>query len=416
MTNMLTTVHNQLLTPGVESDQLDIRQQLLLREAQLSEAQRMAGMASWEWYFGDTEIRWSPEMYAFWGYAPDEIAVNLDSVAQSTHLDDLPILQGAIARALQGEDVEMEYRRFDKLGREVFIHTIGRIIRNEQGGPVGVFGIDMNVTKRKQQEQNLANLNQELAAKNLELEKRNAELRSFSYVASHDLQEPLRKIRTFNNLILERDSANLSPETQDFFRRSMSAAERMQRLIKDLIAYSETDTRAHPHKPVDLVELLDQVRADLSETILSTGAMIQASALPTVPVVEFMFRQLMHNLIGNSLKYAQPNVPPVIRLTYEKTNQVTKQAGGELTAKAQYHTLTFIDNGIGFDPVYNQKIFQLFQRLHGHTEFAGTGIGLAICQRIMENHGGTITADSRIGEGATFTACWPVRELSESSV
>ena len=116
----------------LETDQQQaIRTQLLLREAQLSQAQRMAGMASWSWYFGDTKILWSPEMYVFWGYEPDEIEVDLDSVAQATHLDDLPILQSAIGRALAGENVEMKYRRHDKFGREIYIHTIGRIIRNE---------------------------------------------------------------------------------------------------------------------------------------------------------------------------------------------------------------------------------------------------------------------------------------------
>ena len=402
--------------PNEGNHQRAIREKLLLREAQLSQAQRMAGMASWEWYFGDTKIQWSPEMYLFWGYEPGEIEVDLNSVAQSTHLDDLPVLQGAIAKALQGEDVEIEYRRFDKLGREIFIHTIGRIICNERGEPTGVFGIDMNVTKHKQQEQRLAALNRELEEKNRELEKRNAELRSFSYAASHDLQEPLRKIQTFNSLILEREADCLSDETQDYFRRSMAAAERMQRLIKDLIAYSQTEATIHPTQPVDLALLLGQVKAELHETIVSTGATIHATRLPTVPVVEFMFRQLLHNLIGNALKYAQPGVPPVIRLTYERTDilpvsdtlpPITPERPGP------YHKLTVADNGIGFDSAYSHKIFQLFQRLHGHNEYSGTGIGLAICQRIMENHGGVIVADGRIGEGATFSVCWPVREPVE---
>lgn len=412
-----------------------VREKLLLREAQLSQAQRMAGMASWEWYFGDTKIRWSPEMYVFWGYEPDEIEVDLDSVAQSTHLDDLPILQGAIAKALQGEDVEMEYRRFDKLGREIFIHSIGRIIRNERGEPAGVFGIDMNVTKYKQQELHLATLNRELEEKNQELKKRNAELKSFSHVASHDLQEPLRKIQTFNGLILERESARLSDEAQDYFRRSMAAAERMQRLIKDLTAYSQTETFIQPDRRVDLSLLLDQIKAELHETIVGTGATIHATPLPTVSVVEFMFRQLLHNLIGNSLKYARPDVPPVIYLTYEKIDRDSVPAaltspGGSTrdasTASANiapgqvrlsdrpghyhYHKLTVADNGIGFDPVYSQKIFQVFQRLHSLDKYSGTGIGLAICQRIMENHRGVIRADGRVGGGATFTACWPVGE------
>lgn len=431
-----------LAQPNEENHQRYIREKLLLRQTQLSQAQHMAGMASWEWYFRDTKIQWSPEMYSFWGYEPGEMEVDLDSVAQSTHLDDLPILQGAIAKVLQGEDVEMEYRRFDKLGQEIFIHSIGRIIRNERGEPTGVFGIDINVTKHKQQEQRLVMLNRELEAKNYELEKRNAELKSFSYAASHDLQEPLRKIQTFNSLILEDEADCLSEQAQDYFRRSMAAAGRMQRLIKDLIAYSQTETAIHPTQSVDLALLFEQVKAELHGTIVSTGATIHATPLPTVSVVEFMFRQLLDNLLSNALKYAQPGVPPVIHLTYEQTDNdpefdALTTAPGESTAPGevslrrtglsdrpgestgtperpgQYHKLTIADNGIGFDPAYSHKIFQLFQRLHGRNEYSGTGIGLAICQRIMENHGGVIVADGRIGAGATFTVCWPVRELIE---
>jgi len=398
--------------PPAADQERTIREQLLLREAQLSQAQRMAGMASWEWYFGDTKIQWSPEMYAFWGYEPGEIDVDLDTVAQSTHLDDLPILQGAIGRALQGEDVEMEYRRFDKQGEEIFIHTIGRIIRNERGEPAGVFGIDMNVTRHKQLEQRLARLNHELEEKNSELEKRNAELRAFSYVASHDLQEPLRKIQTFNSLILEHESITMSAPAQDYFRRSIAAAERMQRLIKDLIAYSQMETGDHPYQPVDLSSLLDQIKTELHDTIVSTRATIYATALPTVPVIDFMFRQLLHNLIGNALKYAHPDRPAVVHLIYEKMDG-QPLAGTRLSPVGTYHKLLVADNGIGFDPAYNEKIFKLFQRLHGHSKYDGTGIGLSICERIMESHGGVIRADGRPGEGATFTVCWPVQEPAE---
>ncbi len=225
-----------------------IREKLLLREAQLSQAQRMAGMASWEWYFGDTQIRWSPEMYLFWGYEPNEITVDLDSVAQSTHLDDLPILQGAIAKVLQGNDLEVEYRRYDKLGREIFIHTIGQIIRNEAGEPIGVFGIDLNITKRKQQEHELRQLNEVLDLKNRELEQRNDELTSFYYAASHHLQEPLRKIQSFNSLILEREGHCLTNNANDYFIRSIAAAKRMQELVKTFVSHSSPQPPETPNQ------------------------------------------------------------------------------------------------------------------------------------------------------------------------
>lgn len=381
-----------------------IREKLLLREAQLSQAQRMAGMASWEWYFGDTQIRWSPEMYLFWGYEPDEITVDLDSVAQATHLDDLPILQGAIARVLQGENLEVEYRRYDKTGREIFIHTIGHIIRNEAGDPIGVFGIDLNITKRKHQENELRRLNEALELKNQELVQRNAELSSFSYVASHDLQEPLRKIQSFNSLILEREGHSLTEAAKDYFGRSMAAAGRMQELIRDLIDYSRTNSTTWEFESVDLNDLFTQIKRDLSEQMEQQKASIEAGPLPTVQVIGFMFRQLLTNLISNSLKYHQPDLPPVIWIRYARIEpDFATPKSSDLM-----HQLTISDNGIGFDPAYSQRIFQLFQRLHGRNQYNGTGIGLAICHRIMQNHNGTITAEGMPDKGATFTMHWPV--------
>ncbi|WP_232326077.1 sensor histidine kinase [Spirosoma montaniterrae] len=337
--------------------------------------------------------------------------VDLDSVAQWTHLDDLPILQEAVGRALQGEDVEMEYRRYDKFGREIFICTIGRIIRNEQGEPMGVFGIDMNITNRKKQEMNLAALNRTLAEKNRELEKRNAELSAFAYAASHDLQEPLRKIQMFNSLILDREANRLSAQGRVHFDRSMAAAERMQTLVKNLIIYARTNTATRHYESVDLNELMGEVEQYLYETIRQKEAIIDYGPLPVVPVVEFMFWQLLQNLLENALRYCRPGVSPVIQLQYGAVDQSTV-ADLAIAAPGMYHQLTFSDNGTGFEPIYNQKIFGLFQRLHSPIDaLTGTGIGLALCQRIMEYHDGYIIADGRPGEGATFTLYWPMRAV-----
>ncbi len=380
--------------------QRSVQEQLLLREAQLSQAQRMAGMASWEWYFGETTIHWSPEMYVFWGYEPDEIEVNLDNVAQTTHLDDLPILQSAIGRAISGENVEMKYRRYDKFGREIFIHTIGRIIRNEQDQPVGVFGIDMNITKQQEQEAELLALNAQLQVKNRELEQHNRELNAFTYMASHDLQEPLRKIKTFNEMILAGEADSLTEQGRDFFRRSVNATERMQMLIRDLIAYAQLSDGNEAQRPTELTLLLGEIQADLRDDIAEKQAVIETNGLPTLPVVTFMFRQLLENMLSNALKYSTPARPPLIRLNYDLIT----------SAEPLMHQLTISDNGIGFDPIYNERVLGLFQRLHGRTTYSGTGIGLAICQRVMQNHGGTIIAEGIPGEGATFTMRWPVKQ------
>ncbi|MEZ0539089.1 sensor histidine kinase [Fibrella arboris] len=381
------------------NQELTLREKLLLREAQLSQAQRMAGMASWEWYFGGTEIQWSPEMYRFWGYQPNEVSVDLDSVAKSTHVDDLPILETAVQRLLQGDDVEMEYRRYDKLGREIYIYTNGQIIRNEAGEPIGVFGIDMDITKRKQQEQHLLDLNRQLAEKNKKLEQIVAEANAFTYVASHDLQEPIRKIQSFNQLILDKEAGRLSAQGQEFFRRSIGAAERMQQLIRDLITYAQINSAERRIESVQLAGLIDKVCADLQETIATKQAIIRINSLPTLSLMRFGFEQVIDNLISNALKYHRPNTVPEIAISYQR-----------ITAPnvPDQHELTIADQGIGFDPIYNERIFQLFQRLHRHHQYTGTGIGLAICYRVMQQHGGTIKAIGKPGEGATFMLRWPV--------
>ncbi|MEZ0608306.1 ATP-binding protein [Fibrella sp. WM1] len=381
---------------GVEPP-LDIRSKLLIREAQLSQAQRMAGMASWEWYFGDTQIRWSPEMYVFWGYEPNEIEVDLESVAKSTHPNDLPILEAAVAKALQGTDLEMEYRRYDKLGREIYIRTIGRIVHDDAGQAIGVFGVDMNITRQKEQERQLRELNEALARQNLQLEQRNAELSSFTHVASHDLQEPLRKIKSFNQMILDQEVERLSDRGREFFRRSIGAAERMQELIHDLLSYARINGAEHVNETFGLAELVVEVQADLQEAITTSQAVIRTTDLPQITAVRFMFGQLLQNLLSNALKFHRPGQAPVVMVSHQYL-PVTKE-----------HELTVSDDGIGFSPQYRERIFQLFQRLHSQSEYPGTGIGLAICQRVMHNHGGTIEAHSQPGEGATFVMRWPMQ-------
>lgn len=382
--------------PAVEPS-LDIRSKLLIREAQLSQAQRMAGMASWEWYFGDTKIRWSPEMYVFWGYEPNEIEVDLESVAKSTHPNDLPILEAAVAKAIEGTDLEMEYRRYDKFGREIYIRTIGRIVHDDAGQAIGVFGVDMNITRQKEQERQLRELNEALARQNLQLEQRNAELSSFTHVASHDLQEPLRKIKSFNQMILDQEAERLSDRGREFFRRSIGAAARMQELIHDLLSYARVNGVEHVNETFELAELVADVQADLQEAIATSQAVIRATDLPKITAVRFMFGQLLQNLLSNALKFHRPGQPPVVTISHQYL-PVTDE-----------HELTISDNGIGFSPQYRERIFQLFQRLHSHSDYPGTGIGLAICQRVMHNHGGTIEAHSQPGEGATFVMRWPTQ-------
>jgi PAS domain S-box-containing protein len=260
-----------------------------------------------------------------------------------------------------------------------------------------------DVSERKEAEQ-------AMAAANAKLERRNRALRDFAYIASHDLQEPLRKIRSFSNLVLD-DYADAVDDTgRHYLDRMHDAAERMSGLINDLLVYSRITTRAQPFEPVDLEEIAQNVRTDLDLQIEDVDGTVEIGPLPTVEADPTQVRQLLQNLIGNALKFHKPDVPPHVQVaaTVEPAARELQQEGRLDPAASEMCRLTVADNGIGFEESRADRIFTPFKRLHGRGEYEGTGMGLAICQRIVERHGGDITASSTPGEGTTFTILLPV--------
>ncbi len=250
-----------------------------------------------------------------------------------------------------------------------------------------------------------------LEEKNRELERSNIELASFSYAASHDLQEPLRKIQAFISRILMEDEKNLSAKGKDYFARITKAATRMQQLIESLLNYSRANTGETVLIPTDLNEVLKETKENLGELIEENKAVITAVGLPTVRVMQQQFQQLLTNIISNAIKYKKESVNPVINIKAEKVpaNEINHGLAG---AAKHYWKISISDNGIGFEPQYSSKIFELFQRLHGRSEYDGTGIGLAICKKIIQNHSGFITAESELGKGASFHIFLPA-ELNQ---
>ena len=247
----------------------------------------------------------------------------------------------------------------------------------------------------------------ELQQFNIELERKNKELESFAYISSHDLQEPLRKIQTFATRIIEKEYEVLSESGKDNFKRMQDAAKRMQTLIQDLLIYSKTNATERNFEQIDLNKVIDEVKEDLSEELKDKHAIIETTGLCDVKIIPFQFRQLMHNLIGNALKFSVHNIPPYIKIKSEIAKGA-KFNNEKLNPKNKYCHITVSDNGIGFEQQYNEKIFEVFQRLHGKSQYNGTGIGLAIVKKIVENHEGIITASSELNKGATFDIYIPV--------
>jgi PAS domain S-box-containing protein len=252
----------------------------------------------------------------------------------------------------------------------------------------------------------LAKLNTALEGKNRELGLMNKELESFAYISSHDLQEPLRKIQTFASRIIDDESQNLTERGKDHFRRMQNAAHRMQVLIEDLLAYSRTSTEERNFIPIPLKKIIDEVKEEFAEDLQQKNAVIETGEMHTINIIPFQFRQLLHNLIGNALKFSKADTPPKIFIT--STTAAGKTFGNpKLDPDTMYCNIRVSDNGIGFDPAYGEKIFEVFQRLHTRDKYSGTGIGLAIVKKIIDNHNGIISANSSLGEGATFDMYLP---------
>ena len=246
-----------------------------------------------------------------------------------------------------------------------------------------------------------------LRLQNERLERMNNELKSFAYISSHDLQEPLRKIQTFSGRILEIESDNLSGVGKDHLQRMNLAAKRMQTLIEDLLAYSRTDKEERIFEKTKIQELIKQVLVEKEDEIKQKSANIEVSVNSEVNVIQFQFRQLIDNLIGNSLKFSKSNIPPIIRIesTILKGSKLNNE---KLLPKRDYCHIRISDNGMGFEPQYNGKIFEVFQRLHAKEKFTGTGIGLSIVKKIVDNHNGYISASGIPDKGAIFDIYLPV--------
>jgi signal transduction histidine kinase len=252
----------------------------------------------------------------------------------------------------------------------------------------------------------LRHLNGKLKQKYYELEMNNKELDSFTYIASHDLKEPLRKIFTYAHMITDSDLQTLSEKNRFYFTRIQHSAKRMQNLLNDLLLYSHATKTARDFEAVDLNVILKEVQDNLAEEIREQGAQINAGQLPVIKGLPFQIKQLFENLIGNALKYRRENIDPVIDIKSFLVDKKDVALNVHKKSK-QYHKIIFTDNGLGFEQAYAEKVFQLFQRVHTGNKYSGTGIGLTICKKIVQNHNGFIKASSEVDVGTRFEIYFP---------
>lgn len=277
-------------------------------------------------------------------------------------------------------------------------------LRDTEGMIVGLVGISSDISERKLAEEKL----RRFAA---QLERSNTELQNFASVASHDLQEPLRKVQAFGDRLRAKCSDGLGEIGLDYLGRMQSAASRMQVLIHDLLKLSRVTTRAQPFEPCDLGKILQDVLSDLEVPIEKLGAQIDLHPLPTIDADPVQLWQLFQNLINNSLKFHRPGQPPKISVA-GRTYEAREHFIAGVHAGDRVCEITFQDHGIGFEEKFAEQIFVVFQRLHSRDEYEGTGIGLAVCRKITDRHGGQIMAKGAPGVGATFVVTLPVKQPS----
>ena len=290
--------------------------------------------------------------------------------------------------------------KFPGIGEKTMLLNANWIVQKNSHEQLILLAIE-DITEQANMHAKELKLLKEIQLANKEFEIKNEELSAFNYIATHDLQKPLRKIQTFSGEIQKKEKQNLSEEGKDYFERMLSATKRMQTLINDLFEYSRATKAERKYEMTDINKIVKEVNSDLNETINEKKAVIKAGELCHISIIRFQFRQLMYNLISNALKFSHANRKPLITIK-SKTGLGSKFKNEKLSPEISYCHITVTDNGIGFDPKYKDRIFEVFQRLHSQDEYKGTGIGLAICKKIVENHQGIISATGKLDKGSRF--------------
>lgn len=358
------------------------------------------------------------QIIAFNKACEDLFQIKKEAIIGKKYIEAFPEAEGRqghqdLIRALSGQTIYNGDYQSASTGRHY--RNFVTPLKDALGKIYAVVAIAHDITDVILSTEKIEQANQALEKKNRQLQKTNKELEAFTYISSHDLQEPLRKIQSFASRVIDTEQHNLSDRGKDYFQRMNNAAKRMQSLIVDLLAYSRTTTSDRQFVTADLNQIAKEVIEELMETVDDKNATIDVGELGDAPIIPFQFRQMLHNLIGNALKFAKLGTPShvVIRGERVKSSDV-KEA--DLLNNMDYLHISIADNGIGFEEQYKDRIFEVFQRLHDREKIAGTGIGLAIVKKIVENHKGSITASSTLNEGAIFDIYIPLSEKIPPSV
>lgn len=352
-------------------------------EQRLELAVEGANLGIWDFTIPTGKVVYDQRWARMLGYTVEELEPSLKMWEKLVHPDDLARTLEVWNAHANGNSpfYESEFRLRTKSGGWNWVLSRGKVLeRDSKGAPLRAIGTHLDITARKEAEEGLA-------AKAKELSRSNDELVQFAYVASHDLQEPLRMVACYCQLLQRRYQGKLDADADEFIGYAVEGASRMHHLIDDLLTYSRLGTKARPMEPVDCTVVLKDALANLKVALAQSDALVTHDSLPTVLADGKQLIQLFQNLIGNAIKY-RSSQRPEIHVAVERQEEAWR--------------FSVRDNGIGLDPQFYERIFVIFQRLHTKMEYPGTGIGLAICKKIVERHGGRIWVESQPGQGSVF--------------
>jgi len=377
---------------------MNSNEELLISTESIKHAEIIGEFCISIWNINTNKLIYSDNLYRLLGCEPNSFKPSVKNYLKFVHPDDRHIVANGVDKLLKKHDTYTRlYRVIRQDGQVRFFRSIGKFIENH--GQSTHIGVIQDITPEHIN-------NSTLQEKNRELELSNQELSSFNQIASHDLQEPLRKIQTFISLIKESELSGMSKSDIEYFDRIQNSVTRMRKLIDDLLLFSRTNKTDKIFEESDLNVLLKNTLLELSEEIEEKGAHIESAQLPVLKVIPFQIQQLFKNLINNSLKYSKISGEQMIKIGCEKI--VAKDYPIlNMESEKKYYKITVADSGQGFEQQYAEQIFTIFKRLHTSDEYPGTGIGLSICKRIVENHSGFIFAEGKSGIGATFSIFFP---------
>ncbi len=397
--------HNLFTLTDISTER-NIEAQLAYVQKLSAEAEETMEFGSWIWNIQSASYEWTEGMYRLMGYGPESLPIEKLSSAtfkKNIHPDDLEIISEKLKNVLSYTDAYvLEFRIIAEDGEEKYLYVRGHNSIDEVTGHNISIGTAFNVTT-------LREIQSELERKVSDLNKSNEDLEQFAYVASHDLQEPLRKIISFGERLESKTKDILDQEQKVYLSRIMSATGRMQKMINNLLEFSRVTSSSNVFEATDLNEILRSTLSDLEVTIQQKQAIIQIDNLPFIDAKPSQMFQLFINLISNSLKFTRPEIVPEISIQVKELS-VPDVVKRKLAAEKNYIKITLKDNGIGFSNENAARIFTIFQRLRGRSEYEGAGIGLSVCKKVVEGHHGSIEAFGIPDQGATFEIILPVSQ------